>query len=96
MDGDLTTEGDSEIFYALWQNGTWGAPVRLTNNAVPDLAPRVALTDAGAPLVVWQQDGALKFLALDWAGTPQDLPLPGAAERLDYRLTRWQPTARWR
>ena len=88
MDGDLATPGDSEIFHLLWQNGAWGAPARLTNNSVPDLAPRAALTDAGAPLLVWQQEGALKFLAGSWATAPQNLALPGAAARLDYRLTR--------
>ncbi len=85
-DGDFGTESDRELFYVQRTGATWSAPVQLTNNALVDQAPELVLTPAGAPQLVWQQEGRLQFLDGAWNATAQALSLPGAAERTDYEL----------
>ena len=43
-----------EIFYALWNDG-WGAPIRLTNDELPDGLPEAAGTQLGA-VIAWTTD----------------------------------------
>lgn len=88
MDNNLETVADLELFYLTWNGTIWSAPTRLTNNSVADEYPEVVIDASGAPLLVWQQAGTLKFLDGGWDNTPTDLPLPNAATRPDYELTR--------
>lgn len=78
MDGDMATEGDRELFYALYANGAWGALVRLTTNTVDDMAPELVLTDTGAPRLLWKQGDELRFLAGDWSAVATALPFAQA------------------
>lgn len=73
-DGDLQTDADQELFYAVWQNGAWSAPQRLTTNSIADHTPMIKLSDAGTPLLVWQQGDTLQFLRDRWDAAPQTLP----------------------
>lgn len=58
-DADYTTDNDQEIYLARQINGTWQAPVRITNNAVVDEAP-VLLFEASDRLVLaWKQGDAV-------------------------------------
>lgn len=67
MDGDLLTPADSELFYSTFDGATWSAPVRLTNDAVADEAPRLAYDAAGRRQLVWRRNGALVWLNNTWA-----------------------------
>ena len=83
-DGDFATDSDRELYYVLWE-GSWSAPVRLTNNALPDELPLLVLNEAGNPQLVWQQGASLRFLNGTWnAANAQTLPFatPGYGLRL--------------
>jgi hypothetical protein len=88
MDGDYQTTADREVFATTLSGTTWSAPIRLTTNAVADEAPQLALSDAGAPRLVWRQDGRLRFLSGGWSAASTALALPSAAGRTDYELVR--------
>jgi len=83
-----STNTDAELFYTTWTGSAWSAPARLTNNAVPDEDPQLALDGAGNPLLVWLRNGVVKFLAGGWNATPVDLPITGPAPTGDLRLAR--------
>ncbi|MCO6452234.1 MAG: VCBS repeat-containing protein [Caldilineales bacterium] len=52
-----------EIFYAVYQNGNWGAPLRLTDDLIPDGMPAAAGSAAGAVLA-WTRDADAQFATL--------------------------------
>jgi len=53
MDEDLTTVEDQEIYVIVYENGRWGSPQRLTDNAVCDTAPQVAFDNNGHSILTW-------------------------------------------
>lgn len=87
-DGVLSTTNDIELFYTQWVTNSWSAPVRLTSNSAPDDDPQLALDSNGNPLLVWLQNGALKFLSGSWDAVPVDLPLSGSVPTGDMHLAR--------
>lgn len=48
----------TEIVLSVVQDGSWSEPLRLTDNAVPDMAPQVAVSSSGKAVVVWRQPAA--------------------------------------
>jgi CARDB len=87
-DGDLSTSADRALFYTLWQNGSWSAPVRLTSGIGDNEMPLLALDDNGAPLLVWQRGDQLLFLHGAWNAMPAPLPLPADLSRHNLDLAR--------
>lgn len=90
-DGDPTTPADQELYAVQYSDAThaWGTPTRLTTNTASDDAPRLAMTGAGLPQLVWRQDGRLIFLNGTWdASNAAPLALADAAKAADLRLTR--------
>jgi hypothetical protein len=57
-DGNLGTVNDREIFVYKRTASGWAAAQRLTNDALPDTAPLLALTPAGLPILAWSHDDA--------------------------------------
>ncbi|HNO77078.1 MAG TPA: CARDB domain-containing protein [Phycisphaerae bacterium] len=59
VDGDFATSTDIDLFASTFDGSTWGAPVRLTNDALSDFAPSPAYDANGDLLLVWNRDGDL-------------------------------------
>lgn len=62
-----------EIYYALWNGNSWGAPVRLTNDSLPDGRPSIGGDLSGATLAwtvntggVVTQMQSLRIKVTDW------------------------------
>lgn len=69
-DGNLGTANDREIYVYKRTASGWAAPQRLTNDALPDTAPLLALTPAGLPVLAWSHNGdTVKGLIRDPAAT---------------------------
>ncbi|MHB8830283.1 MAG: CARDB domain-containing protein [Syntrophales bacterium] len=66
MDGDFVTTDDQELFAIIHDGSAWGNPVRLTDNAVPDVGPQTAYRNDGTPELLWIQGADLVRLT-DWA-----------------------------
>ncbi len=50
----LTLEGDSDIYYAIWQGSGWSEAKRVhPDNSLPDMNPELLLNDAGEVQVSW-------------------------------------------
>ena len=45
-----------DVYAAVNKNGTWGAPVQLSNSSHSAYRPQVAVNDAGQAVAVWPQD----------------------------------------
>ncbi len=56
-DGNLGTANDREIYVYKRTTSGWATAQRLTNDALPDTAPLLALTPAGLPILAWSHDG---------------------------------------
>jgi hypothetical protein len=54
MDGDLGDPNDQELFICQWNAQSWGFPIRLTNDALPDRNVRVAVAEPNDFYIVWQ------------------------------------------
>lgn len=88
-DGDGSSSGDAELYYALYDAGTgaWSGPVRYTNDGADDHSARAVMDEAGGVRVVWVRDGAL-VTDRNFAGVPSvvreagDRPAP-----VDFALT---------
>ena len=52
-DNDMATIADRELHSLSCMGGTWGGLQRLTDNAVADENPALALDGAGRPVMVW-------------------------------------------
>ncbi|MCX6050641.1 MAG: hypothetical protein NT075_36585 [Chloroflexi bacterium] len=85
-DGDMSTDTDRELFYMTFENNAWSGPQRLTNDAVIDEAPQLALTASGSPLVIWKRADQLMFLSNAWTNAAVPLDLAEAALRNDFTL----------
>ncbi len=71
IDGNLGTANDREIFVYKRTASGWAAAQRLTNDALTDTAPLLALTPAGQPILAWSHAGnTVKGLIGDPATTP--------------------------
>jgi hypothetical protein len=67
-DGNLETEGDSEIHVRQKAAGHWQPLTRITSNTQPDSAPLAGFNSAGKPVLVWREDHQLKGLIGDLLG----------------------------
>ena len=59
MDDDLTTEEDEELYGITYANGSWSAPVRLTDDGVKDSNPDVEYTDSGSLMLLWYKENRI-------------------------------------
>lgn len=79
-DGNLGTANDREIYVYKRTASGWAAAQRLTNDALPDTAPLLALTPAGLPVLAWSHNGdTVKGLIGDPAATTPQVWLDPAA-----------------
>ncbi|MFA5527883.1 MAG: Ig-like domain-containing protein [Peptostreptococcales bacterium] len=60
MDSDLSTQDDREVFAKIYNGGTWGEAVRLTDNQANDSGPRAVLIN-GEWFITWIQDGNVMY-----------------------------------
>jgi hypothetical protein len=58
-DGDLSTQGDQELYGCTFNGSQWGPYVRLTDDEVQDTRPYVRYQADGSLLVVWYRDGKI-------------------------------------
>lgn len=70
MDGNLDTAGDREIFVYRRTAAGWDAPFRLTNDAVIDSGPLLAVNGAGLPVLAWRHGDTVRGLVGDPAAAP--------------------------
>jgi hypothetical protein len=49
-------DGDYEIYYKTYQDGSWSADTRLTDHPYADVAPVMARTSDGGVWIVWSSD----------------------------------------
>ena len=70
-DANYETTTDSELFYRVFQNGSWGSTTRYTFDTAPDRTPRVALNASGNVFLAWLKNGQLTF-AIDF-GVPSSI-----------------------
>lgn len=86
MDGNLNTTNDSELFYSTFDGANWTAPLRMTDDALPDVQPALAYDAAGNLHLAWLRNGNLVWLKDSWDeaqalvvhADPQDGGLLGA------------------
>jgi hypothetical protein len=70
VDGNLDTANDREIFVYRRTAAGWGAPLRLTNDAVIDSGPLLAVNNAGLPVLAWRHGDTVRGLVGDPAAAP--------------------------
>lgn len=78
-DGNLGTATDREIFVYKRTAAGWAAPYRLTNDAVIDSGPLLALTPDGRPVLAWRHGDSVMGLAGDPASTQPQTWFDGSA-----------------
>jgi hypothetical protein len=61
-DGDLKTVDDHELYLLMYQNGTWGAPQRITNNSIPDDNPQLKFDSFGNSILAWTQGNKISSI----------------------------------
>ncbi len=86
-DGDLSTQGDQELYGCAFNGSQWGPYVRLTDDEVQDTRPYVRYQADGALLVVWYRDGKIvsaKGLALAEQTVAGEVGIGSAAQ--DFKL----------
>ncbi len=66
MDGDLSTEEDQELFYLSFDGSLWSASIRLTEDQIPDVNPRVLYRTDGIAELIWLKGTSITRLT-DWA-----------------------------
>jgi hypothetical protein len=54
-DNDSSTDSDHELYALHYENGVWGSLTRLTNDAVADDNPRLAIDSKGNEVLVWMK-----------------------------------------
>ncbi len=59
-DCNILTDADREVYAAVYQDGAWAEPVRLTDNTLSDGNPRVAFDNDGE-MIYWLQDGQIYY-----------------------------------
>lgn len=69
VDGNLGTATDREIFVSKRTASGWAAPYRLTNDAVIDSGPLLALTPDDQPVLAWRHGESVIGLTGDPAST---------------------------
>lgn len=74
-DGDYETLEDSELWLVREIDGDWGAPVRLTNNNVPDEQPVLSYSE-GALRLAWRRGNAIVYLPDAFTHTEPQVLLP--------------------
>ncbi len=62
MDSDMSTSKDREIFAVLFDGGSWGTPIRITNNDLNEINPKAAYIN-GDWFITWVQDGIIQYKA---------------------------------
>ncbi|NJO82300.1 MAG: hypothetical protein HC828_05465 [Blastochloris sp.] len=91
MDGDLTTATDREIYLYQRTAAGWAAPQRLTDDAIVDSGPLLALSPTGEPALAWRHGRQVLGLVGDPATTAPQIwfdeaagisPMLGAGELL--------------
>ncbi len=60
-DQNYGTTADSELYYRIWANGSWGAAVQSTADSVADRTPRVAIDENGTVFLAWVRNEQLVF-----------------------------------
>ncbi len=65
MDGDLSTDQDQELFYLSFDGSLWSVPVRLTDDEIPDVNPRVLYRTDGIAELIWLKGTSITRLD-DW------------------------------
>jgi len=88
MDGDLTTTLDEEIFYNTFDGTVWSTAVRITDDQVADVNPKVVFRSDGTRELVWLRDNALVRMT-DWAAGTYEVIRTGSASITfsDFKLT---------
>ena len=86
VDGDLTTTSDQEIFTKTWNGTSWGAAVRLTNDAFADHRPKVLYDTAGVEALLWLHEDSLYAYLGGLTGSPEVVVVEGDPALLDYAL----------
>jgi len=56
LDADPATKTDWQIWYSVYQNGSWSAPAAVTTNAAAHCEPTVAFDSSGYAWVAWVED----------------------------------------
>jgi formylglycine-generating enzyme required for sulfatase activity len=59
-DGNLDTTTDRELYHSSTTGGSWGSPVRLTNDSAEDSIPTLVAPN-GQPLLIWNAGGTLNY-----------------------------------
>ena len=80
-DGNLATDGDSELFAATWDGAAWSALARLTNDTVPDRAPQPVYRPDGTIWLFWNRGDDEAMWGGNWNVAPQ-LVLADASDAL--------------
>lgn len=73
VDGDLGTAADREIYVYRRTSAGWAAAHRLTNDAVIDSGPLLALTSDGQPVMAWRHGESVLGLVGDPTSTQPQL-----------------------
>ncbi len=59
LDANFATSTDSEIYYRIWQNESWGSAIRFTTDNNSDRNARVAIGQSGAVFMAWVRNNEL-------------------------------------
>lgn len=91
--GDTATPEDREIFAIVYDGGAWDAPVRVTDDAIPDDNPQVAYDVDGDLLLLWYHGGDIRMKTnpsltgvITDAVTVVDLPTSASMGAADFQL----------
>jgi hypothetical protein len=85
-DGNLEDSTDSELYYRIFQNDAWEAPVRFTSDAVADRNPQAWIDGSGNSFVAWNRDTEL-VLSQDFGVTSVARSVADNLSVADYALT---------
>jgi hypothetical protein len=83
-DGDLSTDGDQELYLLTWDGSAWSGPTRLTNDTEPDNTVTSFYSTSGAPRLLWLKDDTLYALLDSLTGEPHLIAVERSAALLDY------------
>jgi hypothetical protein len=86
MDGDMGTIDDEELFALSWDGSSWGTPVRLTYDNVPDSSPTVLYGPDGEERLLWVKDETLTYQE-GLGGTSRPILAEASVTLLDYRAS---------
>lgn len=75
MDDNMNTSNDQELYVVSYENGIWGAPVRITDNTISDTNPKLCKHN-GSTELFWSQGGNIVCLDDLTRTTPSNV-IPG-------------------